>query len=107
MNEVKVEDNPRAMSEIENEVLDKLEDAVDAIIPVAKIECPVITGNLQKSIQKGNRNETDMSVEIESNVEYCGYVHLGHVTSKGSFVPPNPFIDRAIPVVIPEAKQIS
>lgn len=106
MSEVEIHDNPRAMQEIENEVLEALSDAVDAIIPVAQLEAPVITGKLRDSIKNGGVDETKMEVYIESEVEYCGYVHLGHVTKSGSFVPPNPFIDRAIILTIPEAKQI-
>jgi len=74
------------------------------ILRQARVETPVDSGNLKRSLAKRTRiyrkDQTAVAV-VGARIKgkYLGYhahlVHDGHVASDGSFVPGNPFLRRA------------
>ena len=60
----------------------------------AKAEAPVRTGRLRDSIHIAEQTETRAIVEV--GAPYGAGVNYGHHTAGGTFVPGNPFWDRAV-----------
>jgi phage gpG-like protein len=98
--------NNRVLENLNAELGEKLGITADLIKENVKIECPVDTGKLQKSIES-NTNVDELKATISTNVEYAPYVEFGHLIKsqyeegrlakkKGrkANVAPNPFMRK-------------
>lgn len=59
----------------------------------AKYSAPVLSGFLQSNIDYQETGEIE--VMVISNAYYSFWVEFGHLTKAGTFVPPNPYMERA------------
>jgi hypothetical protein len=95
VSEVKVSNNVAALRQkFAAGIHDVTEWAADTAAEYAREEAPIRTGNLRSQIRSVWRNQ--YRKDAVSEAEYSGFVNSGHHTASGSFVPANPFWDRAL-----------
>ena len=78
---------PREMSKTNRSVVQ------DIVVPAAKVEVPVRSGDLQRSIRAGGRQTEGRVVAGKAAVPYAGVIHFG---SAEMGISPNPFLYRAL-----------
>jgi hypothetical protein len=81
----------------------RLDRAGQVLAAAMKQECPVRTGQLQKSIQSV---PTGRGVEVRATVPYAEFVVRGWTSSRGKEVPPNDFPGRAAAKVRDQVRKI-
>ncbi len=68
--------------------------AAEYLYKRTKYRCPVLTGHMESTISI----ETDPTGAVSTvtvGAPYSVYVHAGHYTKNGVFIPPNPFMQLA------------
>lgn len=92
------------MADLDERALEQKWDvAMEILLLEAKRECPVRTGALRDSLFVGRDGENRI---IDSPLDYFPHVVFGHVTSLGTHVAPNRFLDRALESARPALRRL-
>jgi hypothetical protein len=70
------------------------------LIKEAMIQVPVKTGDLRRSLSIIDKNYENKKVVVGSELPYAIFVEMGHMTKKGTIVPPQPYLRPALDMLV-------
>lgn len=96
MNDIDVKMNDAGMEELRERGRVYLANIAENVRVESQSICPVKTGALRASIEVFDGEDEDTKYIGSKTIDYAVAVELGHVTSKGNTVPPDPYLRDAL-----------